>query len=105
MLVVYIYVALAAYNTERLTLPLNSVETIVDGAGKLAVIDSKGRIRALGGGGSVAARRGASKVDAAGRLRWREIWNEGTDAVMDIPLAGVCEILYGDGREDIEIDD
>ncbi|KAI9171743.1 Vacuolar protein sorting-associated protein [Paramyrothecium foliicola] len=99
MTVVYIYVALATYNTERLTIPLHSVETLVDGAGKLAVVDSKGRIRGVGG-----LARGERKVDAAGRLRWREIWNEGTDAVMDIPLAGVCEILYGDGRE-CELDD
>jgi phosphatidylinositol glycan class P protein len=26
---------------------------------------------------------------------WRELWMEGTDAVMDIPIGGVCEILYG----------
>jgi hypothetical protein len=27
------------------------------------------------------------------------LWNEGTDAVMDVPIGGVCEILYGAGRE------
>jgi phosphatidylinositol glycan class P protein len=31
---------------------------------------------------------------------WRELWMEGTDAVMDIPIGGVCEILYGQGMED-----
>ncbi|PHH67001.1 hypothetical protein CDD81_4396 [Ophiocordyceps australis] len=87
----YIYVALAAYNAEMLTVPLTSVETIVDGAGKVAVIDAKGRIRG--------SSRRERKCDATGRLRWREIWNEGTDAVLDIPLAGVCEVLYGEGRE------
>ncbi|KAH7321240.1 PIG-P-like protein [Stachybotrys elegans] len=91
MLLCYIYVALAAYNTEMLTLPLDSVETIVDGAGKLALIDSKGRIRGKGA-------KGPRKCDSNGRLRWREVWSEGTDAVMDVPLAGVCEVLYGDGR-------
>ncbi|KAH6990786.1 PIG-P-domain-containing protein [Ilyonectria sp. MPI-CAGE-AT-0026] len=91
MSVFYIYVALAAYNTEILTLPLASVETIVDGAGHLAEIDTKGRMR----GG----RNRESKAEGNGRLRWREVWNEGTDAVMDIPLAGVCEVLYGEGRE------
>ncbi|KAF4958585.1 hypothetical protein FGADI_2282 [Fusarium gaditjirri] len=94
MTVVYIYVALAAFNTEMLTVPLSSVETVVDGAGKLAEIDAKGRLR----GG----RNRERKVHGDGRLRWREIWSEGTDAVMDIPLAGVCEVLYGEGREDGE---
>ena len=28
-----------------------------------------------------------------------QLWNEGTDAVMDVPLGGVCEILYGEGRQ------
>lgn len=26
---------------------------------------------------------------------WRTMWNEGTDDVMDVPVADVCEILYG----------
>lgn len=29
---------------------------------------------------------------------WRNLWNHGTDAVMDVPIGGVCEILYGAGR-------
>ncbi|VZH87128.1 unnamed protein product [Fusarium fujikuroi] len=94
MTVVYIYVALAAFNTEMLTVPLSSVETVVDGAGKLAEIDAKGRLRG--------SRNRERRVHGDGRLRWREIWSEGTDAVMDIPLAGVCEVLYGEGREDGE---
>ena len=28
-------------------------------------------------------------------LSWRHTWNEGTDAVMDVPIGGVCEVLYG----------
>lgn len=96
MTLCYIYVALAAYNTEMLTLPATSVETIVDDAGKLAVVDSKGRIRG-------SAKR-EPKRDASRRLRWREVWNEGTDAVMDIPLAGVCEVLYGEGRDEGPVD-
>ncbi|KAI0895581.1 PIG-P-domain-containing protein [Annulohypoxylon nitens] len=88
MLIVYIYVALAAYNTEYLTLPLDSLETIVDEAAKVATIDSKGRIR-LG-----ESRRPIS-AERARQLDWKNIWNEGTDAVMDIPLAGVNEVLYG----------
>ncbi|KAH6656966.1 PIG-P, partial [Truncatella angustata] len=39
MLIVYIYVALACYNTEYLTLPLGSLETVVDDAAKVAVVD------------------------------------------------------------------
>ena len=67
-----------------------SIETIVDDAGKMALIDAKGRMRGFS--------KKERKCDANGRFRWKEIWNEGTDAVMDIPLAGVCEVLYGEGR-------
>ncbi|KAI1414865.1 PIG-P-domain-containing protein [Hypoxylon sp. FL1857] len=99
MLIVYIYVALAAYNTEYLTLPMTSLETIVDEAAKVATIDSKGRIR-LGDRKPIAEEK-------AKQLDWKNIWNEGTDAVMDIPLAGVCEVLYGnlvDPEDDMEFD-
>ncbi|KAH8906081.1 PIG-P-domain-containing protein [Coniochaeta sp. PMI_546] len=124
MLLCYIYIALAAYNLERLTLPLSDLGTVVDEAGVVATVDSKGRIR----GGLEGRRREKEKRDrgkkdgrkghrrdkserdggyrdrdrigASGQLNWREVWNEGTDAVMDVPLAGVCEVLYGEGRED-----
>lgn len=98
MLLVYIYVALALYNRERLTVPMGSVETIVDGVAQTATIDSKGRLRLR------TAREGRRerKVDREGKLRWRELWNEGTDAVLDVPLGGVCEILYGEGRKQDE---
>ncbi|KAL2125047.1 hypothetical protein VTJ04DRAFT_1412 [Mycothermus thermophilus] len=144
MLIVYIYVALAGYNLEILTLPMESVETVVDEAAKVAVVDSKGRIiredKAVGvgaaaglrrrnrkdsvtgggggGGGSGRRRRGTvtreavqekeEEEDGKGQetpfhrrrgVAWKEAWNEGTDAVMDVPLAGVCEVLYGEGRE------
>ena len=33
---------------------------------------------------------------------WKVIWSKGTDAVMDVPLGGVCEILYWEGRDDSE---
>ncbi|KAK3330075.1 PIG-P-domain-containing protein [Apodospora peruviana] len=125
MLLVYIYVALAAYNTEIMTLPLSSVETIVDDAAQVAVVDSKGRIRAdterrkrekgererhgNGGAGGVRGNRERRRQEKererdvmlpnGGGLNWKEVWNEGTDAVMDVPLAGVCEVLYGEGRE------
>jgi phosphatidylinositol N-acetylglucosaminyltransferase subunit P len=108
MTLCYIYVALAAYNTEILTLPLGDIETIVDEASKVAAVDAKGRIRAderrrrerrRGGGEGRPPRK--HLVLPGGGLNWKEVWNEGTDAVMDIPLAGVCEVLYGDGREDV----
>ncbi|KAI0457482.1 PIG-P-domain-containing protein [Xylaria acuta] len=90
MLIVYIYVALALYNTEVLTLPLTSIETIVDEAAKIATIDGKGRIRIRGAG-----ERKPIMEETARQLDWKSIWNKGTDAVMDVPLAGVCEVLYG----------
>jgi phosphatidylinositol N-acetylglucosaminyltransferase subunit P len=120
MLVVYVYVALAAYNTEILTLPLASVETIVDDAAMVAVVDAKGRMKAkearrreerrrvaaMGGRESRREREREREAAAArnlvlpgGGLNWRELWNEGTDGVMDVPLAGVCEVLYGEGRD------
>lgn len=94
MLIVYIYVALAAYNVEYLTLPLTHLETIVDDAGQIATIDAKGRIRT---GGEAGKRQVPS--DKARDLKWECIWNKGTDAVMDVPLAGVNEILYGAGSK------
>lgn len=111
MLLVYIYVALAAYNVEILTLPMGSIETVVDEAAQVAVVDNRGRIRAVGkrgrdrGEGHRRKGSGRSNRDEEGGggqhggLDWREVWNEGTDAVMDVPLAGVCEVLYGYGGE------
>ncbi|EPQ67663.1 Bgt-2393 [Blumeria graminis f. sp. tritici] len=78
MLLLYIYVALACYNTAYLTLPLASLETIVDSAAHLALLDRSTRPKK------------EPALDA-----WREVWASPTDAVMDIPLGGVCEVLYG----------
>ncbi|KAF3918940.1 hypothetical protein ABW20_dc0106948 [Dactylellina cionopaga] len=33
---------------------------------------------------------------------WKDYWSTGTDAVMDIPIGGVCEVLYGEGRDDTD---
>ena len=41
--------------------------------------------------------RGWDKERNMQGLAWRQIWNEGTDAVMDVPIGGVCEVLYGEG--------
>lgn len=90
MTLVYIYVALASYNTGYLTLPMNSIENIVDEAAHVAVLDSHRRIqRKAGHTGAVIS------IDDAKEVDWRTLWNEGTNAVMDVPVGGVCEILYG----------
>ncbi|KAK8147277.1 Vacuolar protein sorting-associated protein 8 [Beauveria asiatica] len=109
MTLVYIYVALASYNLEMLTLPLRRVETIVDDAGQLAVVDAEGKLRgsnSSGGSGRQSIEEEKEKEEGegeerwvGGRMRWREVWSVGTDAVLDIPLSGVCEVLYGEGRE------
>ncbi|KAI9710463.1 MAG: hypothetical protein M1812_007431 [Candelaria pacifica] len=99
MLLVYIYVALASYNTGYLTLPLNSIENLVDDAANIAVIDGKERMRKGGSErwkGAVEMTKGTGKLK---KIDWREVWMEGTDAVMDVPIGGVCEILYGEGRD------
>ena len=118
MLLIYIYVALISYNVEYLTLPLESVECIADDAANIAVLDAKGRVRKGGSkrssgtaGGSFGRAGGAAATGNAGqggmsrsraeKMNWRQMWNEGTDAVMDVPIGGVCEILYGEGRTKI----
>ncbi|KAF7507322.1 hypothetical protein GJ744_010756 [Endocarpon pusillum] len=131
MLIVYIYVALLSYNVEYLTLPMASVECMVDDAANIAVVDGKGRLRK--GGSKMDLRSGSSgngngsgngswgrnsgglammmttttgggnngqrRWGTTEKIQWRNLWNEGTDAVMDIPIGGVCEVLYGDGRD------
>ena len=120
MFVIYIYVALASYNTGYLTLSMDSVECLVDEAANVAVVDANGRL-VYGEQGPASSkkveeryigRKKGAKRASAGRSRqgslshadpmglnkeidWRDLWNEGTDAVMDIPIGGVCEILYG----------
>ncbi|QIW98785.1 hypothetical protein AMS68_004303 [Peltaster fructicola] len=114
--IIYIYVALAAYNTGHLTLPLEDVECLVDEAANIAVVDSHGHIirdktpswnianqaDSLGRKSGKVKRAGHSRQSSLSKvhqldqeLNWRDLWNEGTDAVMDIPIGGVCEILYG----------
>jgi PIG-P protein len=87
---VYVYVALAAYNIEMLTLPMASVETVVDGAASVAGVEGMRRLKVRSGRGN----RGREEW-----TDWTRVWDEGTDAVMDVPLAGVCEVLYGQRRD------
>ncbi|KAJ9663902.1 hypothetical protein H2201_005384 [Coniosporium apollinis] len=116
VLVGYIYVALASYNTGYLTLGMARVENLVDEAGRIAVVDRFGRIVRGGAGGvegrGKGGRKGHARQASGGRwsttvglgapeeLDWKSLWSEGTDAVMDVPIGGVCEILYGEGRAD-----
>lgn len=115
MFIVYIYVALALYNTGYLTLPMNNLECLVDEAANVAVVDGRGKIirndrpswrvddaagktkKGTGKGkyGGHSRQTSLSKAQPNQKLDWRNLWNEGTDAVMDIPIGGVCEILYG----------
>ncbi|KAI9847315.1 MAG: hypothetical protein M1837_002902 [Sclerophora amabilis] len=125
MTIVYIYVALASYNTGYLTLPMTSIENFVDDAANIAVLDRKGKRGAnrhtakaetkarksarnkkggsavkrnhrYNGGKAIEEEQGAS---SDGQRDWRAFWDKGTDAVMDVPVGGVCEILYGEGRQ------
>lgn len=116
VLVVWIYVALASYNTGYLTLPLNSVENIVDRCGTVAVVEimeghqrregKEGEARREGGGkgGNTTTEGHISQATDHESRAWKSLWSIGTDAVLDVPIGGVCEILYGSEREDIDID-
>lgn len=114
-LVIYIYVALASYNTRYLTLPLNSCENLVDETAQVAVIDRKtGQIArnpvfgvdSANGKAEDSSSRSVSRSNsfsayqfgADEHVDWKSLWNIGTDAVMDVPIGGVCEILYGTDR-------
>ncbi|KAL1582645.1 hypothetical protein WHR41_08779 [Cladosporium halotolerans] len=123
MFVVYIYVALASYNTGYLTIPMGSVECFVDEAANVAMIDSRGRLvreekpswrsespdrsRSGAGKGGRGKYGGHSRQASLNKgvglepgVDWRDLWTEGTDAVMDIPIGGVCEILYGQAENE-----
>jgi phosphatidylinositol glycan class P protein len=99
----------------------------VDEAANVAVVDCRGRLvrdekpswgkegsEATRGGGTTAAGKGGRGKHGVHHSRqasvnkgigldadvdWRELWMEGTDAVMDIPIGGVCEILYGQASD------
>lgn len=109
-LVVYIYVALASYNTGYLTLPITSCENLVDETAQIALVDK--RTGAIVRGQPSASRQAQGKEKAsvtsgrkdsisayrwspAEKADWKSYWGVSTDAVMDVPIGGVCEILYG----------
>jgi phosphatidylinositol glycan class P protein len=114
----YIYVALASFNTGYLTLPMESIENMVDEAANIAIVDKYGHIirpkkisRFADSSKATGKHSRQSSLGTSGRSTgaqapftgegadWRHMWAEGTDAVMDIPIGGVCEILYGAGRQ------
>jgi phosphatidylinositol glycan class P protein len=103
VLVVYIYVALASYNTTRLTLPLSSCENLVDETGHVAVVDRRtGKIArkdavamVMRENNNTANSLSAFQFDPSEDVDWKSYWSISTDAVMDVPIGGVCEILYG----------
>lgn len=114
VLVIYIYVALASYNTRYLTLPLSSCENLVDECAQVAVIDrrtgnmaardrpagpSKERQKVKGGRQSAAGSRSNSmsayQFASSDDVDWLGFWNTGTDACLDIPISGVNQVLYG----------
>jgi len=126
MLIIYIYGALLSYNVEYLTLPMKSVECIMDESANMAVLDGNSRLSKGGSkvtvkvstrgavNGSWGRNSGLMTTNASGnngqrrwggggggseRIPWKNLWNEGTDAVMDIPIGGVCQVLYGDARD------
>ena len=78
----------------------------MDEVANVAVIDGKGRRRP---GGAVRMKARAASYQIMGpqnrKVNWKEIWSEGTDAVMDIPVGGVCEVLYGPERDHDEVPD
>ena len=112
MCIVYIYIALAAYNTGYLTLPMSSIETIIDQAANVATLDGKGSLKKSNAEGKHAGvvekgkevrRKEKLEKKRMKSLRqekdWKSVWSVGTDACLDVPLGGVCEVLYGEDRD------
>ncbi|TGZ85168.1 PIG-P-domain-containing protein [Ascodesmis nigricans] len=116
VVVCYIYVALAAWNIGVLTPPLDSLECVVDRAANIAAVgsgddaleapgrgkgkESKKAHEKLGGDESDSADASEKWADWSKKVKegdWKTLWSKGTDAVMDVPIGGVCEVLYGHG--------
>lgn len=102
MLIVYIYVALAAYNTGHLTLPMSSIETIIDDAANVGIVDEKGRLRSSYEMGNM-IRESHKPRETRGKVPkpdWRALYNVGTDAVsfvyFKLTLTGT-DCCQGDG--------
>lgn len=74
MTIVYIYVALARYNIEVLTRPLNSLEIVTDSASKVV-----------------------------GRGESERYLHEPSAGVWDLPMWQVCDVLYGHTSTETDI--
>lgn len=82
---------------------MTSIETIIDDAANIATVDGRWRLR--DGQGVRRRERDRAGAGRVGVAEWQGIWSQGTDAVMDVPLGGVCEVLYGGGRDDTDGED
>lgn len=69
---IYVYVALACYNTQVLTPELSDMRTITDGHAKICGVEDTAK------------------------------WVIGTDAVLDLPIGVVCSALYGEPADEDE---
>ena len=70
----------------------------MDEAANIATIDGKGRMRPSNGGQKKKEKLKDVKMPVS-KKDWKKIWSEVTDAVMDVPLGGVCEVLYVEGLD------
>ncbi|KSA00934.1 uncharacterized protein AC631_03304 [Debaryomyces fabryi] len=82
MLMVYVYVALALYNTEVLTLPLDDVRNFVDEHSVLVGSSEADEI---------------AKANKAIEYLWKS-----PSGVWDLPVTLVNEVLYGE-EEEVEV--
>ncbi|KAH8725978.1 histidine phosphatase superfamily [Phaeosphaeriaceae sp. PMI808] len=88
-LIVYIYVALASYNTGWLTLGIERVECVVDECAQVGVVERRtGRVVGVVGVGEGDVLDGYRFGVEEQGVAWGEFWSVGTDAVMDVPVGG-----------------
>jgi len=87
---------------------LGALETVVDMAGNIAAVEETGGISPItpledGVGDTGRSEKWGDMLrtrrEDGEEVDWRGLWSRGTDAVMDVPIGGVCEVLYGEGRE------
>ena len=94
---------------------MSSCENLVDETAQMALINKRdGRIvragssQGRGNGDTRAASVAGSRADTISvhqfspdqEVDWKSFWSISTDAVMDVPIGGVCEVLYGDAEDD-----
>ena len=127
VLLVWIYVALGSYNTGALTLGVGELDCLVDEKGRVAALGNDGVVAGMGRHGEgKGGSREKEEVNEANHMEdrigestrrkkrrkgrgndkkrgeepdWKRLWSVGTDAVLDVPIGGVCEVLYGETRD------